>query len=179
MSGELIHNLKRKAATQQQQHPISENDYSENSDTDAGSESDEVSENSAKRFKIENENEHSQSSDASGGSALSTPSGRYEFLMEALRKIEELEDELAQLDDDDCDSGHHEADDCDDVDEDYESIADEQQQIIGNDAEAIGFAVCVREAFNFLSAQGLSDQDPLVLSLRERLIGQYNGAPFE
>lgn len=176
MSGKLIHNLKRKAAVQQQ-HTISENNYLEQSDTAAGSESDEIEENSAKRLKIENENENSQSSDASGISALSTSSGRYDFLMQALRKIEELEDELAQLDDDDCDSGHHEADDGDD--DEYESISGDQQQIIGNDAEAIGFAVCVREAFNFLSAQGLSDEDPLVLNLRERLIGQCNGIPFE
>lgn len=175
----MIHNLKRKAAVHQQQqhHTISETNYLQRSDTDAASESAETGENSAKRLKIENENENSQSSDASDASALSTPSGRYDFLMQALRKIEELEDELAQIDDDDCDSGHHEADDGDD--DEYETISGDQQQIIGNDAEAIGFAVCVREAFNFLSAQGLSDEDPLVLNLRERLIGQCNGIPFD
>lgn len=176
MSGKLIHSLKRKAAAQQ--HAIPENNYLETCDTAAHSESDESGENSSKRLKIESENENSQSSDVSGTSALSTPSGRYEFLMQALHKIEELEDELAQLDDDDCDSGHHEADD--DDDDDYDSITGEQQQqIIGHDAEAIGFAVCVREAFNFLSSQGISDEDPLVLSLRERLIGQCHDLPFE
>lgn len=173
MSGKLVHNLKRKAASQQH-----EDSYLDISDTGTDSESDEIDGNRAKRARIEHENENSHSSEASGASALSTPSGRYEFLMQALHKIEELEDELAQLEDDDCDSGHHEDDDGDD-DNDYGSVNGDQQQLIGNDAEAIGFAVCVREAFNFLTAQGLSDQDPLVRNLRERLIGECNGLPFE
>lgn len=178
MSGKLIHNLKRKAVVPQ--HGINANNYLEASDIAANSDSDENGENNAKKLKIQHENENSQSSDASAASGLSTPSGRYEFLMQALHKIEELEDELAQLDDDDCDSGHHEADDSKSSDnDDYGSINGEQEQLIGSDAEAIGFAVCVREAFNFLSAQGLSNDDPLVLNLRERLIGECNGIPFE
>lgn len=178
MSGKLIHNMKRKAAGQP--HTISESDYPNKCDTAAISDSDEFGEGSAKKLKIENDNENSQSSNASGTSALSTPSGRYEFLVQALQKIEELENELAQLDEDDCDSGHH-GDDEDEEDDGYdESISsDQQQRIIGNDAEAIGFAVCVREAFNFLSSQGISNEDPLMLSLRERLIGQCNGVPFD
>lgn len=177
-----MHNLKRKTVDEPTDHFLEK--CGANGDV---SESDAIDESNAKRLKIDDDNECSQSSSSSTSSSAAaadasdtegSPSvGRRVFLIEALRKIEELEEELAQLDDDDCDSGHHETDD---IDEDYDSFGGEEEQIIdGHDAEAIGFAVCVREAFNFLSAEGIAPDDPLVLNLRERLIGQYNGLPFQ
>lgn len=87
-----------------------------------------------------------------------------DFLRAALIKIQELENELAN----DCHS-----DSMSDNDSDQE---DDQQS--GYEPEALGFAVCARETLTFLASQGLSQDNPIIVSLRNRLIGKCNGVPI-
>lgn len=89
-----------------------------------------------------------------------------DFLREALKRVLELERELSALsessDDDTHEGGSTE----------FERNASEFE------AEALGFAVCARETLNFLASEGLQVDDPLVQSLRQRLVGKCNETPF-
>lgn len=105
-----------------------------------------------------------------------------QLLYAALSKIQELENELAELDAADYDSGHH--DDDEDIDEGNASDFDEnieqhlveqhdhRDEILNGQAEALGFAFCVKETFDYLSMQGVTDDSPIVAALRERFLGQ-------
>lgn len=88
-----------------------------------------------------------------------------EFLRAALVKIEELENELAN--DYRCDSRSADSD-----------SDQENEQQLGYDSEALGFAVCARETLTFLASQGLPQDNPLIVSLRNRLIGKCSSIPI-
>lgn len=103
-------------------------------------------------------------------------SRRHEFLLEAYQKIEELEHELALLEDEDYDSGHHEDDDSS---SDELSLGHRDERLLEEDAKALGFAVCVREALTFLSNEGCSADHPVVQAIRDKLVGQCNGLPLD
>lgn len=103
-----------------------------------------------------------------------------QLLYAALQKIQELENELAELDQAEYDSGHH---DDDDVDEgnvsDSESNHNHRDEILDGQAEALGFAFCMKETFEYLAAQGIDQQDPIATALRQRFLGQCNQLPFD
>lgn len=117
--------------------------------------------------------------------------GSHQLLFAALRKIQELENELAELDDADYDSGHQDDDndDNDDDDEnefdegngsDFEEIHDHRNEIADGQAEALGFAFCVKETFEYLAAEGIDQDNPIVTTLRDRFLGQcQNQIPFQ
>ncbi|XP_031632703.1 uncharacterized protein LOC116346665 [Contarinia nasturtii] len=118
---------------------------------------------------IENESSNSNSSDGHRSNH-----GNNQLLHAALQKIQELENELAELDDADYDSGHQ--DDEDEIDEgngsDFEENHDHRNDILEGQAEALGFAFCVKETFEYLAAEGIAQDNPIVASLRERFLGQ-------
>lgn len=128
--------------------------------------------------------ESSNNSNASGEDRINQ--GNHQLLFAALQKIQELENELAELDDVDdvdYDSGHHDEDDIDegnasDFGENVQ-LHDHRDEILGGDAEALGFAFCVKETFEYLAAQGISPDSSIVSSLRERFLDQCNQVPFQ
>lgn len=127
-----------------------------------------------------------QLEDESSNSNLSTENrnqGNNQLLYAALRKIQELENELAELDEADYDSGHHDDDDDDDVDEgngsESEENHDHRNAILDGQAEALGFAFCVKETFEYLATQGITPDNPIITSLRDRFLGQCNQVPFQ
>lgn len=141
--------------------------------------------------------ENSNQSNATESTESQWSQGNSQLLYAALEKLQELESELAELDEADYDSGHHDdEDDDDDIDEGNDSDFDEnapqqrqqqqqQQQhdhrneILDGEAEALGFAFCVKETFEYLAAQGVGPDNPIISSLRERFLGQCNRAPFQ
>lgn len=95
-----------------------------------------------------------------------------DLLKAALDKLAELENELASYGDNDegdsTDSGHD--------DEDEEAY--NQQVALAHESESLGFAVCARETLSYLMSAGLSPNDPLIRSLRSRLVGRCHGIPI-
>ncbi|KFB42141.1 hypothetical protein ZHAS_00009804 [Anopheles sinensis] len=90
------------------------------------------------------------------------------FLLEALRRIRELQDELDFLQNDPY------AEDTDDEEEqDGDGPEVEQGTIGGQQAEAIGWAVCAQETMHFLQREGIPADSPLLVNLRRRLIGNH------
>lgn len=133
-------------------------------------------------------NENSNHSNVTDSTESQWSHGNSQLLYAALEKLQELESELAELDEADYDSGHHDDDDgdYDDIDEGNDSDIDEQAQqqqrqhdhrndILDGEAEALGFAFCVKETFEYLAAQGVAPDNPIISSLRERFLGQCNG----
>lgn len=150
MAGKLIYNLKRKRC----EHSPSTSDSEDYEKPD-------------KFVKLTNDDIHPSTEsfvnqEASHDRPLTL--ANQNFLFEALKKIQELEDELALLDEENVDSGHED----DDGDTDESSNFD----LLCAEADAIGFAACAKETLNFLAAEGLSSDNPLVLALRNRLIGK-------
>ncbi|KAG4071888.1 hypothetical protein HA402_006049 [Bradysia odoriphaga] len=99
-----------------------------------------------------------------GGTEQSTET--FDFLKEALKKLHELENEIAAIEEGTEDEA---------ASIDYEKF---EENALAFEAEAIGFAVCARETLNYLASQGLTSDSPLVKSLRDRLVGkckQLNG----
>lgn len=137
----------------------------------------------------EDSNENSNHSNGTDSTESQWSHGNSQLLYAALEKLQELESELAELDEADYDSGHHDDDDdYDDIDEGNDSDIDEQAQqqqqrqpqhdhrndILDGEAEALGFAFCVKETFEYLAAQGVAPDNPIIASLRERFLGQCN-----
>lgn len=89
-----------------------------------------------------------------------------DFLKDALEKILQLQNELLELD---SDSGEESADEYQDP---------EMKKQIEFESEALGFAMCARETLTFLCNEGLSPDSPLVVSLRERLVGMCSEIPI-
>lgn len=122
---------------------------------------------------------------ASGGNHQLN-AGNSQLLYAALEKIQELENELAELDEADYDSGHQDEAEDESIDEgnasDFEEniqLHDHRDAIIDGQAEALGFAFCVKETFEYLAAQGISQDNPIVTTLRARFLGQCNQVPFQ
>lgn len=162
MSGKLIFNLKRKRLDQSARNAV-DRDHSDDSERDVP----------AKSAKFEDDDSRSSTS----SHRMERPSSRCSrngdnFLHEALRKIQELERELALLDEEDYDSGHEDSPD-DDVDEGID-----ETHMLHAESEALGFAVCAKETLNFLAAEGLPADNPLVLALRSRLVGKCDNIPI-
>uniref|UniRef100_A0A182Q2M6 Uncharacterized protein n=1 Tax=Anopheles farauti TaxID=69004 RepID=A0A182Q2M6_9DIPT len=108
----------------------------------------------------------------STASDASTPNGRgavTDFMLQALGRIRELQDELDFLQNDPYAEDTDDDDDDDDADEAGRAGAD---VIGGREAEAIGWAVCARETMHFLQREGIPPDSPLMVNLRRRLIGQ-------
>lgn len=129
--------------------------------------------------------ESSNNSNASTSENQRLDPGNSQLLYAALEKIQELENELAELDEADYDSGHQDEAE-DEIDEgnasDFEEniqLHDHRDAIIDGQAEALGFAFCVKETFEYLAAQGISPDNPIVTTLRERFLGQCNQVPFQ
>lgn len=113
--------------------------------------------------------------------------GNSQLLYSALRKIQELENELAEIDDADYDSGHH---DEDEIDEGNASDIDDNipppmainhnhlNDIVNADAEALGFAFCVKETFDYLASEGVTEDNPIVKALRERFLDRCDSLPL-
>lgn len=99
-------------------------------------------------------------------SAAENTNDQQDFLHEALKRVLELERELSTL------SESSEDDTSEDESSEFERNASEFE------AEALGFAVCARETLNFLAGEGVHVDDPLVQSLRQRLLGKCNETPF-
>lgn len=155
MSGEIITNLKRKRSPAE---VIVNQEILDGNNTVADgkpikSNNDEVNEEpstSKKRLKTATDDDEDR---------------RMEFLLEALTRVQELEllqeqDELTSDKNGLFDEPQHES-----TDRIFERNAVEFE------AEALGFAVCARETLNFLASEGLSANDPLVQSLRAKLVG--------
>ncbi len=86
----------------------------------------------------------------------------FDFLKEALKKLHELESEIAAIED-----GTEDEEQAESID--YGKF---EENALAFEAEAIGFAVCARETLNYLASQGLSSDNQLVKSLRDRLVGK-------
>lgn len=132
-----------------------------------------------RRQSINEDNSRANIEDESSNSNLSAESrneDNNQLLYAALKKIQELEHELAELDEADYDSGHQDEDDY--IDEENDSETDESHdhhdEIINGEAEALGFAFCVKETFEYLAAQGMTAENPIVTSLRDRFLDQCN-----
>lgn len=126
-----------------------------------------------------------------GSDSSSSQPGNSQLLYAALQKIQELEHELAELNEADYDSGNHDDDDEEEeeIDEgnasDFDDGIDRNQsqhehrdEILDGQAEALGFAFCVKETFEYLAAQGITPDNPVVSTLRQRFLGQCNRIPF-
>lgn len=107
--------------------------------------------------------------------------GNNQLLLAALRKIQELENELAELDEAGYDSGHQDEDDVvgegdasSDIDADHSELHNHRTEILNGQAEALGFAFCVKETFEYLAAQGIAQDNPIITTLRNRFLGQCN-----
>lgn len=154
----------------------------QSSDND-GDDRDEIGQNDADGNGDENSNHSHATSTESQWSQ-----GNSQLLYAALEKLQELEHELAELDEADYDSGHHDDDDDDDdeIDEgngsDFESAQQQQHNhrndIVDGEAEALGFAFCVKETFEYLAAQGVTPDNPVLSTLRDRFLGQCNRSHF-
>lgn len=96
--------------------------------------------------------------------------GRSDFLLQALRHIQELQDEIDFLENDpwpeDADSSENDDDD----DDQYPPM--DGAVVVGHQAEALGFAVCARETMAFLEREGVPADSPMMVSLRSRLVGR-------
>ncbi|XP_055610872.1 uncharacterized protein LOC129757625 [Uranotaenia lowii] len=102
---------------------------------------------------------------------ISPPSAedpRSNFLLQALRRIQELQDEIEFLENDPY------AEDADDnsSDDSDEFVELQPEMIVGRQAEAVGFAVCARETMAFLEREGVAADSPMMATLRNRLIGR-------
>lgn len=130
------------------------------------------------RQHVEQINHEDEPNHSNSSASNRSNQGNNQLLYAALRKIQELEQELAELDEADYDSGHQdEEDEIDDGnDSDFEEnlaqLHDHHDQIVNGQAEALGFAFCVKETFEYLAAQGITPDNPIVTSLRERFLGQ-------
>ncbi|XP_055545810.1 uncharacterized protein LOC129730487 [Wyeomyia smithii] len=105
---------------------------------------------------------------ASPGIAIRSES---RFLLQALRRIQELQDEIDFLENDPY------AEDADSSEGDDESSFFDQDPspaavVAGHQAEALGFAVCARETMAFLEREGVALDSPIMINLRNRLIGR-------
>lgn len=98
--------------------------------------------------------------ESSGGAEQSAET--FDFLKEALKKLHELENEIAAIEE-----GTEDEDQATSID--YGKF---EENALAFEAEAIGFAVCARETLNYLASQGLTPDSPLVKSLRDRLVGK-------
>lgn len=106
--------------------------------------------------------------------------GNNQLFYAALQKIHELETELAELNEVDHDSGHHDDDDnidrgnSSEIEEDPIQLHDHREAILDDQPEALGFALCVKETFEYLAAEGITQDNAIITSLRERFLGQCN-----
>ena len=157
MSGKLIHSMKRKH----------EDEYNANNSDNGrcGKRINAHSENTS-------DNKSNNNSDDETNSDETNSVASVDFLKEALKKVESLERELHEIDeyDSDCDEASDEG-----VPENYSEIEENARAF---EAEALGFALCAREALTFLANEGLSMDNPLVQSLRNRLIGKCHSVPI-
>lgn len=171
MSGKLIHNLKRKRDENARQH--------ESKDTtdvllDQGvttiglklrPQQDVIRARNAcdSLKKVKFTSSPTTERDVPDGSS----SPKYDFLMEALLKVNALQAELTALDNNN------------DYEEGYDSGSEEDEAaLMAFEAEALGFAVCARETMMFLGAQGLTPDNPLVVNLRNQLVGRCGEIPI-
>lgn len=144
--------------------------------SDSDSDSDDDYPIERKIIRIQSNNESDNESTATQSTASNSTPANSQLLHAALRKIQELENELAELDEADYDSGHHDEDDVDEGNaSDFEERAivqdhDHRNEIVNEDAEALGFAFCVKETFDYLAAEGVTDDNPIVKALRERFL---------
>lgn len=83
-----------------------------------------------------------------------------DVIVEVLKKIQELEKELFDYDDESNDSVS-----------DLDTFEDEIYKIDGRKAESIGYAMCANETLKFLHDQGCQSDNPLVINLRKLLVG--------
>lgn len=116
------------------------------------------SNNSQNVKKSKNNNENIAESNSGNEQSTET----FDFLKEALKKLHELEDEIAAIEEGTEDEEHV-------ASIDFERF---EENALAFEAEAIGFAVCARETLNYLASQGLTSDSPLVKSLRDRLVGK-------
>lgn len=105
--------------------------------------------------------------------------GPSEIFTAAIEKISELEQLINEV-------GGNEEEEDDDYSSDYSELSDMDSGRFDNDnhvdgdegvsngfnPEIVGFAICAQEAMNFLSKEGFSGQNPLVLSMQKRLLDQ-------
>lgn len=91
-----------------------------------------------------------------------------DFLLEALLRVRELEKEMSEQEYS-TDEDENEAESTVEGRSTDTSIF--EKNALDFEAEALGFAMCARETLNFLVSEGLSPNDPLVQSLRAKLVG--------
>lgn len=121
----------------------------------------------AKRQRIDNETETPDRS-APQPTVEVAPS---DFLKAALQKVLALQADLARIDAE-ATSDDNENDDVDSGNE------EEDTAFLGQEAEALGFAICARETLTFLAANGQPADGLLVQRMRERLLGKCAGLPI-
>lgn len=166
MSGKLIHSFKRKRAE-------------ESSNVNCSSESGDDNENHNKRLKVNSESDdlliepEPESNVEIASRNQQNGRNNEEFLRLALLKIQELENELALLDEENYDSGHD-----DDDDEEAEIDQDGRHEQVGLEAEALGFALCARETLNYLASEGITGDNPVLTALKSHLIGKCRCIPI-
>lgn len=166
MAGKLIYNLKRK----RHNPPLGPT-----TPTTSGDDSD-CDESTEKFIKLDDYNSITSDKNVSTSYNHRTHTRNETTFRAALRKIEELEMDLAMMDEEeegidsvyeDEDSGR---DDYYDDNDDERNL--QELYLLHAESEALGFAVCAKETLNFLQRDGLPPDSQLVTELRNRLIGK-------
>lgn len=167
MSGKLILNLKRKRDERRaRQHQPKDTGASDQDSGTIGLTLRQQSDVTSARKACESRKKVKLATTERAVPDRSTP--KYDFLKEALLKVNALQAELAALDNND-----------DTHEEGYNSDSEvDEAALMAFEAEALGFAVCARETMMFLGAQGLTADNPLVMNLRNQLVGRCGPVPI-
>lgn len=167
MAGKLIYNLKRKRrnAPLEPTTPITSGD---DSDCDESTE---------KFIKLDDYNSITSGENVSTSYNQRTNTRKETTFRAALRKIQELEQDLAMMDEEEEDGADSVYEDEDSERDNYYDDNDDDRNLqelylLHAESEALGFAVCAKETLNFLQRDGLPPDSPLVIELRNRLIGK-------
>ncbi|XP_062555155.1 uncharacterized protein LOC134220190 [Armigeres subalbatus] len=124
------------------------------------------------RTELTNQRVYQRSAVDAGEATPSPPPAsppRADFLLQALQRIQELQDEIDFLENDPY------AEDADSSENDEEYLDPQvaaEAIVVGHQAEALGFAVCVRETMAFLEREGVPADSPMMVNLRSRLVGR-------
>lgn len=99
----------------------------------------------------------------------------------ALQKIAELEKYINEVEDEEEDyldlSDYSDADseaNHGDTDSVQEEVAVRNLETASFNPEIVGFAICAQEAIDFLKSEGFSDQNPLIVNMKDRLLNQLS-----
>lgn len=101
----------------------------------------------------------------------------------ALQKIAELEKYINEVEEEEEHEDEDNLSDYSDVDSEanhgdtdsvQEEVAVRNLETASFNPEIVGFAICAQEAIDFLKSEGFSDQNPLIVNMKDRLLNQLS-----